>query len=792
MASGSRKRRAPGASPQVQQQPALQSNVYTQDTSNMSAEHYLNNWNDPPAAADMSTSFGDPPLFEGMNFVGHGAGQSTNSRIVPLDGLNNGSSGSAVPNQDSYSSQLVRRNPNQQLAARGRTPWDAFNGNSNPNQQGGWENVEDDDEELEQKALLARKDAQAKRKQIPPFVQKLSSFLDEKNNTNLIRWSDDGNSFIVLDEDEFARTLIPELFKHNNYASFVRQLNMYGFHKKVGLSDNSMKASETKAKAPSEYYNKYFKRGRPELLWLIQKPKNPPTGPKRKRDDDGRQGDSDEDRKYAPDGGGGGGYGEDGVALAGNQEMAMIPRTEYNSLRSEVRALQQQQKVISNVLNQIRRQNDQLYQQATAFQTLHERHENSINAILTFLATFYNRSLEANSTANIADMFGPTLSQQQQQPHGNVVDVGDYREKPLNKSPQLHRPVRRPLALLPAPAAKDTGSPTDRAQTVCPSARSTASPISKPTSRQQPVFKSSVQSKPASHATTGFANPVNKESSSTAPLKVDNTEPTQVLGQILEHEIMSAIQSVNAHSGQTAAQAPQFDFPSALTHYQTSDGNVPLTQQQRNQVLSLMANNTSASTNGNLAQNNNNALVTPQPPAMPSLDQFTATQAQLDLLQKMSEDQNSRVQNLQERLQPLSPSGSIPGLTDNSYFGSSNLGEPGAYDLDLDSFVQGDDFFPPSNNSQNATNAAAGDVTLPDLNYELPDTSDLVNGVGFDTSTGAGTSGQEFGSSGLGFDGAGDGGSRIESVSSAATSPAATVEDEVESVDNRSPKRRRK
>lgn len=30
--------------------------------------------------------------------------------------------------------------------------------------------------ELEQRALLAKKDAQAKRKQIPPFVQKLSRY----------------------------------------------------------------------------------------------------------------------------------------------------------------------------------------------------------------------------------------------------------------------------------------------------------------------------------------------------------------------------------------------------------------------------------------------------------------------------------------------------------------------------------------------------------------------------------------------------------------------------------------
>jgi heat shock transcription factor len=87
----------------------------------------------------------------------------------------------------------------------------------------------------------------------------------------------------VLDEDEFAKTLIPELFKHNNYASFVRQLNMYGFHKRVGLSDNSMKASERKNKSPSEYYNPYFKRGHPNLLWLINKPKGGGTKSKKAR-----------------------------------------------------------------------------------------------------------------------------------------------------------------------------------------------------------------------------------------------------------------------------------------------------------------------------------------------------------------------------------------------------------------------------------------------------------------------------------------------------------------------------
>lgn len=84
------------------------------------------------------------------------------NRVTSLDGLNEAS--------DIISGQLVRRNPNQQLApAPRRGQWDGY-----PSPAPQWENIADDDEELEQKAAVAKKDAQAKRKQIPPFVQKLS------------------------------------------------------------------------------------------------------------------------------------------------------------------------------------------------------------------------------------------------------------------------------------------------------------------------------------------------------------------------------------------------------------------------------------------------------------------------------------------------------------------------------------------------------------------------------------------------------------------------------------------
>lgn len=40
------------------------------------------------------------------------------------------------------------------------------------------------------------------------WMTDVDSFLDNNKNENLIRWSDDGNSFIVLDEDEFARSTL--------------------------------------------------------------------------------------------------------------------------------------------------------------------------------------------------------------------------------------------------------------------------------------------------------------------------------------------------------------------------------------------------------------------------------------------------------------------------------------------------------------------------------------------------------------------------------------------------------
>jgi heat shock transcription factor, other eukaryote len=60
-----------------------------------------------------------------------------------------------------------------------------------------------------------------------PFLTKTYQLVEDPEVDDVISWNEDGSAFVVWRPAEFARDILPTYFKHNNFSSFVRQLNTY-------------------------------------------------------------------------------------------------------------------------------------------------------------------------------------------------------------------------------------------------------------------------------------------------------------------------------------------------------------------------------------------------------------------------------------------------------------------------------------------------------------------------------------------------------------------------------------
>jgi hypothetical protein len=94
------------------------------------------------------------------------------------------------------------------------------------------------------------------------FPVRLHDLLSKDNCSGaIISWLPHGRSWIVRDKDAFMKN-ISSHFQFTKYASFVRQVNGWGF-KRVAMS------SKTEA---NSYYHEMFLRGMPHLVKQIRKP----------------------------------------------------------------------------------------------------------------------------------------------------------------------------------------------------------------------------------------------------------------------------------------------------------------------------------------------------------------------------------------------------------------------------------------------------------------------------------------------------------------------------------------
>lgn len=148
-----RKRPAPGTWPAMHA-PIESIPNYTDTTNQLSDDQFLQWGQDTHAAAAVAQPFPiDPSPYATMSYA------AANQDVV-------------VPTNHPSHHQLTRR-PVNQLMNRNRS-FENSTVSSVPDSGGdGWgESLA----ELEQRALIAKREAQAKRKQIPPFVQKLRRY----------------------------------------------------------------------------------------------------------------------------------------------------------------------------------------------------------------------------------------------------------------------------------------------------------------------------------------------------------------------------------------------------------------------------------------------------------------------------------------------------------------------------------------------------------------------------------------------------------------------------------------
>uniref|UniRef100_K7G7Z5 Heat shock transcription factor 2 n=1 Tax=Pelodiscus sinensis TaxID=13735 RepID=K7G7Z5_PELSI len=210
-----------------------------------------------------------------------------------------------------------------------------------------------------------------------------------------------GQSFLVLDEQRFAKEILPKYFKHNNMASFVRQLNMYGFRKVVHVDSGIVKLERD---GPVEFQHPYFKQGRDDLLEHIK-------------------------RKVS----------------SSRPEENKIRQEDLSKIISSAQKVQIKHETIESRLSALKRENESLWREVAELRAKHLQQQQVIRKIVQFIVTLVqNNQLVSLKRKRplLLNTNGPPKSTMFQQIVKEPADTNNpmfYSQVPLSRTEGLEQ-----------------------------------------------------------------------------------------------------------------------------------------------------------------------------------------------------------------------------------------------------------------------------------------------------------------------------------------------------------------
>ncbi|CAH1399091.1 unnamed protein product [Nezara viridula] len=188
---------------------------------------------------------------------------------------------------------------------------------------------------------------------VTAFVAKLWQMVCDPKYDDLISWCDKGNSFVIKDQTRFCSELLPMFYKHNNMASFIRQLNKYGFRK----VNSSVTSSSLKGDVSDfEFSHPHFIKDCPFLLDQI----------KRK------------------------------VSSARDISEFKSDQGLLTKLLLEVQQLHQKQSSFDSRISSMKAENDALWREHSILRQKHQKQQKIVNRLIHFLLSLVHQTRGVN------------------------------------------------------------------------------------------------------------------------------------------------------------------------------------------------------------------------------------------------------------------------------------------------------------------------------------------------------------------------------------------------------------